>query len=713
MTFLNPLLLAGTALVAIPIVLHLVMRRQPRRLEFPALRFIQRRHEENRRRLRLRHLLLLLLRMGGIAILAFALARPSVKFASTWGSQEAPAAVALVFDTAPHMDYRQANQSRLSAAQRLGLWLLGQLPGQSTIAVLDARLEPAAFAVDAGAARQRIEQLDITPTAQPLPMVIAEALRLLSQSDHQRKELYVFTDLSRGSWPRQSGGPLREQLNRLPGLELYLIDVGVEQPLNYALGEARLSAQLLSARNTLRIETELSRTAGPDHAEAENRAVELYLLDEQRQPQKRSEAICALRGGEAARVEFRLGVLGPGTQQGFLRIVGQDGLAADDIRHFSVLVRTPWRVWLVAPAPAEQYALFLAEALAPTAFRKRGEARFDCHVAELGELGKQSLGEYDAVCLVDPAPLEPTLWRKLSDFAAEGGGVAIFLGRNARPVDMFNLPEPQELLPGKLLRQARRPGGECHVAPPSGPHPLAAPFLRLEGAVPWQAFPVFRFWELEPAPAAAVVLRLNDDSPLLWERVLGKGRVLTMATPVSDRPDETAWNLLPVGDAWPFVILMNQLAAYLVGSSEQQFNYYAGQTAVLPLDAKALRPHYVLVTPNELRLSVSADLSNRLLAITATEQPGNYRVQAGGTEGHVDLGFSVNLRPEQTELARVSPEEMTDIFGFPPQFARSEDELDRNVSAARVGRELFAPVILLLVVVLAAEHLLANRFYKE
>jgi hypothetical protein len=35
--------LAGAALVVAPIVLHLVMRQKPRRLEFPALRLVARR----------------------------------------------------------------------------------------------------------------------------------------------------------------------------------------------------------------------------------------------------------------------------------------------------------------------------------------------------------------------------------------------------------------------------------------------------------------------------------------------------------------------------------------------------------------------------------------------------------------------------------------------------------------------------------------------
>ena len=67
MTFVNASLIFGSALIAVPIILHLIMRRKPVRLEFPALRFIRQRHDTNQRRLRLRHLLLLLLRMAAIA----------------------------------------------------------------------------------------------------------------------------------------------------------------------------------------------------------------------------------------------------------------------------------------------------------------------------------------------------------------------------------------------------------------------------------------------------------------------------------------------------------------------------------------------------------------------------------------------------------------------------------------------------------------------
>ena len=78
-SFLSPLLLGGIALVAAPIILHMMMRRNPVPHDFPALRFLQQQAVANRRRLRLNHLLLLLLRMAALALLAISLARPVLR----------------------------------------------------------------------------------------------------------------------------------------------------------------------------------------------------------------------------------------------------------------------------------------------------------------------------------------------------------------------------------------------------------------------------------------------------------------------------------------------------------------------------------------------------------------------------------------------------------------------------------------------------------
>jgi hypothetical protein len=711
MTFLNVSLLAGTALIAVPIILHLIMRRKPRLFEFPALRFVQKKHDTNQRKLKLRHLLLLLLRIGAISLLAFALARPSVQFGGALGSQEAPVAAALVFDAAPRMEYLRENKTRLQAAREMGLWLMAQLPQESEIAVLDTRQGAGAFQIDRSAARHGIERLETVPNSQPLTDAIDEALRLLKESSLARKEIYVFTDLSRAAWPLAQASQLRESLKKLPGVGIYVIDVGVPDPDDFSLGEPRLSAEVLSNSSPLTIQTELACLGASDQ-----RTVELYLIDAGGNPQKRNAETVAVAPGEAQQIEFNLASLQLGVHQGFLRIVGQDALAADDTRYFSVEVKPPWRILISAPKSADSYSLFLTEALAPSVFRKRGQARFDCEIVDLEILSKKTLSDYAALFLLDPTPLEPALWQKLSDYAADGHGVAIFLGRNARSIDSFNTAQAQELLAGNLLRQARRPDGDLFLTPRDLQHPILAPFRVQSGSVPWDRSPVFRYWELDkPHPGVGVVLPFSDGRPAVLERPIGSGRALTVTTPISDRPNQNPWNLLPVSDeAWPFLILVNQMASYLVGSGNEQLNYFAGQTAVLQLDPETQRTNYLLTGPGNVSVPISADPQRHRLVITATELPGNYRVQSGGRESGFDRPLSVNLAPEQTQLERLDKNELSQIFAPDKiRVARTKEQIDRDISMGRVGRELFPPLILAVAVFLALESVLANRFYRS
>jgi hypothetical protein len=66
----------------IPVILHFLLRAKPRKLPFPALRLILMRRRQNVRRLRLRHVWLMLLRMLVIIGLAIAASRPSLPEAS-------------------------------------------------------------------------------------------------------------------------------------------------------------------------------------------------------------------------------------------------------------------------------------------------------------------------------------------------------------------------------------------------------------------------------------------------------------------------------------------------------------------------------------------------------------------------------------------------------------------------------------------------------
>lgn len=710
MEFANPLLLGGAALAALPVILHLVMRQKPKLLEFPALRFLRIRQVANRRRLRLRHLLLLALRVAAICLLALAVARPSIKTSGAVGGAEAPVAAALVFDTAPRMLYRHENHTRLEVAQQMAAWLLKQLPADSQIAVLDSRGGAGVFQIDLGSAAERIGRLEAATLGEPLPNVIEEAARLLAQSDKPRKEIYVFTDLSRASWQASAAGQLAAELDKLADHGIYLIDVGVEQPRNDTLGSLRLSGQIVARNSPLSIRTDVAHL-GP---EAE-RGVELVLLDQNGQPQVRAKASVSPGPGQSQPIEFALGALEPGLHQGQVQLTGQDALPVDDVRYFTIDVQPAWPVLIAANRPAAQNGRYLQQALAPDRFRTLGLARFDCRIVDYDELARTPLDDFAAVCLVDPGQVDPAVWSKLSEYAAAGGGVAIFLGRRATAGGAFEAPAARELLPGKLSKVER---GAGPITLGQSRHPLLAKFRELSDPVPWDLSPVDRYWELaEIDPGAALAARFQNGGGALFDKRLGRGRVLTLTTSVAEPPDARGgpWNqLLTSVDPWPALMLVNEMMFYLVGSAEGQLNYFVGQAANLPFAPGEQPQQYILATPTGDRLRRSVSGSDDAIVVAATDWVGHYRALSGGGSEAFERGFSVNVPPELTDLTRIPAEELNGLFGEHKfQLARDRDSVERVVSHGRVGRELYGLIFIVLSLALAGEYLMANRFYRE
>ena len=97
MIFLHPLALVALAGAAIPALLHLFQRRNPPQADFPPLRYLTEAERRSARRLRLRHLLLLLLRTALIVSVVVAAARPLVPTRSR-AAGHSPAALAVVLD---------------------------------------------------------------------------------------------------------------------------------------------------------------------------------------------------------------------------------------------------------------------------------------------------------------------------------------------------------------------------------------------------------------------------------------------------------------------------------------------------------------------------------------------------------------------------------------------------------------------------------------
>ena len=98
-TFLQPWVLLGLPLAALPLLFHLVQRRDPPSVVFPAVRYLRQVSEEHQRRLRIRHLLLLLVRTALILLLVVAAAKPTGRGGAASG--HTPTALVVVLDNSP------------------------------------------------------------------------------------------------------------------------------------------------------------------------------------------------------------------------------------------------------------------------------------------------------------------------------------------------------------------------------------------------------------------------------------------------------------------------------------------------------------------------------------------------------------------------------------------------------------------------------------
>ena len=665
MGFVTPALLGGMLLVGLPIVLHLIMRREAKHFLFPALRFVQLRKSVNQHRLRLRQLLLLALRCAIIVLLALALARPTLLGASGAGKEGGPIAAVLVFDNSLRMDYQHQNQSRLEQAQELAGWLLEQLPAEGPIAVIERTGRHRGQSLDRTAAELRVERLQTSPVVRPMDEVLRDAADWLRDQPGYRGEIYFFTDLAGVEWSDAALTEFAGQLDELTDANVYVIDVGLLQPHNLGLGELALSGQQLTPGSLLQLQTELFST-GTTQSNDEV-AVELYVDEGSGAPQKRGQQTVPLADDEPHNIEFSLSGLALGTHQGFMRIAGSDPLACDNTRYFTVDVRSPRKVLLLGERPSD--TLFLREALEPSSAAALLQSKFACQVDTFDHLGDQRgasnlaepLANFDVVCMVDPPPLPAAAWQTLTDYVHAGGGLGIFLGRHAKRDDL-NGAAPQLLLPAKLRWQSRE---ATYLRPAALEHPALADLKGFADAVPWSEFPVYKYWELEAGLAeVTVVASFANGKPALLERQVGTGRVLTMTTPVSDPAYDDPWNLLPTGpDPWPFLALVNGIVDYLGGASDVQLNYLAGQTAVLRLSPQEQVTSFVLQMPDGEAVRQTLTPGQQDLTVASTEELGNYRVRAGGQQGRLDRGFSVNCPPEMSRLERADVAHIIEVLG--------------------------------------------------
>jgi hypothetical protein len=733
MSFIHPLLLGGLALMSLPVIIHLIMRQQPKRLIFPAFRFLKQQLKTNQRKLRLRHWLLLAFRMLLIALMCLALARPRLFSERLAGlNSEQAAIVALVMDTSPTMEYTAGGKTRLDEGRARALELLDELGPASKIAVIDSAEPSGDWLPSVAAARERLMNLQIRAANQPATAAIDGAYRLLQKLDAEANPgevlprfIYVVSDRTPNAWDNGRANDLKAARDRLPDPKpkcVYL-DVGVDQPVDVAVADVEVRPQVNAANKPIIIRATVQATGQPAGAEINTEL--LCRLTGEVQPLRMP---VRLKPGDRQVIEFERRGLPPGMHQAEVWLVQSDSLPGNNARFVTFEIRKPRKVLVICDSRGDAEVFRIA-------IDKQG--LYVCDVKSTTDPGfsnltPDDLAAYEAICLLSvgkPGQGGQDLWEKLERYVLRGGGLVVLPGGEGLDRDDYTKPNSaaSRILPGQLKTWEHSKNGVTWVEP-AYQHPLMALFRKdaESSNIDFVKYVrhAFDYWIVQPDAKASVLVRYSDKakSPALLERVpdgaVGRGRVLLATTPFDERRDATGNKANDYNaDNSFFFTLANRIVAYLAGATEDaNFNHTAGTSILIPLPPALRFGNYVLqgpgLTGSDAQVQHPADGAE--LRLTQPQQVGHYSLT--GPNREPIAAFSLNMLPaESLLLPRLGVDVVEDIFGPKSvvplgQNRKLKDALEGQL---RQPIDLFPWLMLLLLFTLAIENLLANKFYRQ
>jgi hypothetical protein len=690
MNFLNPLFLFGLAAAAIPVLIHLFTRRKPREVRFPSLEFLAEVNQSEIRRLRLKQWLLLALRTLAVALLAMAMARPSLKGGASGRGAAASTLVALV-DVSGSMGAPDAEGRPLTAtARRVVESLLATLgPADELLLVpYDRTVHPLSEKPLADAARLRAAAQALTPTASATDHAAALELagRALAQSRALNRELFWISDFQRTGFGERGlerpAGPWNEA-------RVYLVPLTPRSRANAALTGASLAPSAdPSQPPALEVgAVSYDAVSGSGSQDFALEARELSRAGDVKGAAQEAGAQPA--DASLGRGFVSLGARGEGQtllpltrlpETGGEVLLPDDALALDNRCVFAAGRAGTLRVVLREDGPASPLRLAL-EAGSPA-------SGLSVRALDASQLAT-GIGDADLLVVGDVERLGPSELQRLLDFHRAGGGVLLVPGTRAdltfwndllRQLGAGTLGPDTPAPPGAAWRLLRAVTGHAVLDgfPTRPGEPLTqARFTRV---------PVFT-----PAPGARVLLRFDDAHAALVEA----GRALVLTTPLDAARSDFALS-------GAFLPLVHQAARVLARGTAAP-SLHPGDSWSAPASAE-----WRIEDEAGRDIPVSVETSGGATRAVSVplERTGLYRAFAGPD---LRASFAVNPDPVEGDLAPLPDATLLAAFpGGRARLLRVGDDLAARVREARFGRELWPEFVLFALLLLFAESVIGR-----
>jgi len=615
--FLVPAFLAGLAVLAIPLFIHLRNRDRDTPFRFPSLMFLEQLPIRTSQRQRITDWPLLLLRALALALLVFAFARPVFTERALAGGDTRSRAVVLVIDRSLSMGYEGVFSRALDSARTV-IRELGNSDRVGVVAFDDAAETLQRLTTDKAAATSVLASLTPRSRGTRMAPALRTARQMLLDAPFAAAEIIMISDLQR------SGAAGIAGLDLPAGVTLRGIAVGSPSRANSAVRVVEARRLVEGNRSVLAVKARVLSHEG-DSA----RSATATLMLNGREAATRSTTLSA--DGETV-ITFAPVPAPDGAVSGTVSLTS-DALAADDTLHFVVPRDDALRVAFVLPPDVSaNETLYLERALSIGQSPVIRVDRMRTAPTSTDELARTAL-----VMFWDVAPTSAAA-SALAPWLEQGGGVVIAAGRRLATV-RGDVPLLPATVNGLADRLADRGGTLRDVR---YEHPLFAPFREATDAL--AAVRVLRYPRLEANVGPDMLARFDDGLPAVLEQRVGAGRTLVVAVPL-----DAQFGDFPVQPAYlPFV---RQLVRHTAGRDAAPLWRTTGESWLLPTGVS----NPVVQTPDGSLVRPTADSLGSAVALV---NAGAYAVFAETATGIAVARVAANAPASESELTPIDTTEL-------------------------------------------------------
>lgn len=599
MTFMHAgLALAGVLCIAVPILIHLLLRQRRRPIVWAAMRFLMEAYKRQRRKLRLQQLILLLVRCAMILLIALAIGRPLLEQSGLLGGSgrvvyflvDNGLAAGATSDTSESaLDRHRAAVremiAELSADDQAGLVALG---GPAAALVVPA-------SSDHGAVTSLLDGLQVVDSATDLSGALDRVAPEINAARESGAEvvLVILSDFYTGS--ADVSQPLSTALVDFDDIKVIASPPRASSPGNVQIvGVEPLRSVVLTGSGGVasdqNVRVTLRRT-GPIQSEAGTSRIKLRVSGAEQQADDaiREQVVRWKPGQSEATVWVKLDAATEGeTSEGqvLTASIDRDAVDGDNTFRRTIAVREALAVGVIDQrrfgggpgADSKAAADWIRLALQPTT-----GTPVDVYDIEPAQVDAPTLAGLDAVFVPSPHLIQEGGWDRLRQFADRGGMVIV---TPPAGVAVHLWPDAMERSFGVGWRLAR----EVTTAPEAGwrldEHSFGSLLTLIESELPTLVRPVVVDRTLaieEVTTGTQTVLSLRDGRPWLVAAEPGEGDDTDAARAresgrglliyLGSAP-ELAWSTLP---AMPLMVpLTQELVRQGVGEASGAWSMIAG-----------------------------------------------------------------------------------------------------------------------------------------